>query len=500
MGVPWGTLIVLVGVLMFYLFVQGGAARWGAPLVLPFRAWSYQYPIGVLTAGFAHASAGHLTGNLLGTVVFGALAEYALGHFPTKRGSATFSSVWTNPLARISCFIGGTIVVGVLTGLFSLGPVIGFSGVVFAYAGFALVQLPLLTLIVVVGGSVVNLVYRSLQRPTVQSASGPGFSSPWWAEVAIQGHALGLFLGLIAGVALLRHRDDLPNPVYLFAATVGFGIDRGLWAVYGILGNGRFELYRAGGLAVLFIMAGVVTAAATAQDRVLISRIDLQSREAAIGITLAVLIALSAVAVPYNVLTVGSGGELDSQESINIKDYEIYYVENVQNRLVTGLDIPGVDANVTASGVVVVSEKRNIWWTAFGKRNLAFFGSRTLHVGGIGWRDSVVANRTGWSIVGNTTTYRIRLRPADGEFQTVYYSGEVVAEPVVAGRNVSLYPTDNGFTVAVRQGNVTLGRAPVPANTTSVTIGGLELANDSGQLFAAANGTRVRVATQEKYD
>jgi membrane associated rhomboid family serine protease len=499
LGLPWGTLLVMAGVLAFYLFVQGGVDHWRSPVVIPFRAWSYYYPLGVLTAGFAHGGATHLTGNLLGTFVFGTVAEYAWGHFPRERGSAAFSSPGTHPGVRIGAFVGVTVVVGILAGMFSLGPVVGFSGVVFAYAGFALVQLPVLTLVVVLGGGAVDLLYRSLNRPTVQSATGPSFSSPWWAEVAIQGHALGLFVGVVLGVALVRRREAFPNPLYLFVATVAFGVDRGLWAVYGFLGNGRFELYRAGGLALLFVMAGLVTAAATARQRTLVARIDLRSHEAAVGLTLAVLVALSVVAVPYNLLALGAGDGLADRPAVEVRDYEVYYAENVQDRLVGGIDVPGLDTDVRTSGVIVVSEERNIWWTAFGKRALAFGGDRYVRLGGVGWRETVRANRTGWSAVGNASAYRVRLKPLGGEYVTAYQSAPVRAEPTIGGRNVTLFPTNAGFGVAVTRGNETLGTAPIPANASAVNVGGLLLENDGGRLFVVDGGTRVRVANRERY-
>jgi hypothetical protein len=51
----------------------------------------------------------------------------------------------------------------------------------------------------------------------------------------------------------------------------------------------------------------------------------------------------------------------------------------------------------------------------------------------------------------------------------------------------------------VTRGNVTLGRAPIPAANGTVETGGLTFTNREGRLFAAANGTRVRVAQRETY-
>ena len=498
-GVPWGTLAVVGIVLGVYLFLQGGWESWYRPLVIPFRAWSYFYPLGMLTAGFAHTGTNHLIGNLLGTLAFGTLAEYAWGHFPTERGSATFSSLRTNPFARVGAFVLGSLAVGVLTAVFSLGPVIGFSGVVFAYAGFALVRYPLGTLVVVLAGGFVDLAYRAIRRPTLISEAQPRFSSPWWADVAIQGHAVGLFVGVVLATLLVRRRGVRPNPAHLFLAALLFAVDRGLWAVYTFLGGSRFELFRAGGLALVLLLAGLVAAAPTASPRTLVGRIDLRSHEAAIGLVLAVLIALSVVAVPYNLLAVTGGGGLEDATGVEVRDYTVYYAEGVTDRLVSAVDVPGINTSVRTSGVIVVSEARGIWWTAYGRSEIAFAGERRVRLGGLGWRESVVVNRTGWSVVGGPTTYKVSLRAPGAEPRLAWSADPSTAEPTIGGRNVTVYPVDDGFGLLVSRANVTLGRAPVPAVNGSVEAGGLTVTNTEGKLFAAANGTRVRVANRETY-
>ena len=73
------------------------------------------------------------------------------------------------------------------------------------------------------------------------------------------------------------------------------------------------------------------------------------------------------------------------------------------------------------------------------------------------------------------------------------------AEPTIQGRNVTVYPIEEGFGLRVTRGNVTLGRAAVPAVNATVEAGGLTFTNREGKLFAVANGTRVRVAARETY-
>jgi len=74
LGVPWGTLVSAGVVLAVYLLLQGGLRNWYAPVTIPFRAWSYFYPLGVVTAAFSHNGASHLIGNLVGTLTLAPLA------------------------------------------------------------------------------------------------------------------------------------------------------------------------------------------------------------------------------------------------------------------------------------------------------------------------------------------------------------------------------------------------------------------------------------------
>ena len=86
LGVPWGTLVTVAVVVGFYLFAQSGLEHWESPVVYPFVTWSYFYPTGILTAGIAHGSAGHIVGNMTGTLAFAPIVEYAWGHYPPASG------------------------------------------------------------------------------------------------------------------------------------------------------------------------------------------------------------------------------------------------------------------------------------------------------------------------------------------------------------------------------------------------------------------------------
>jgi len=497
LGVPWGTLLTVALVVGFYLFVQGGLDSWYRPVVIPFRAWSYFYPIGVLTAGLAHAGPGHLTGNVLGTLVFGSLAEYAWSHFPTERGTQSFTSLRTNPFARVLAVPAAAVALAVLTGAFALGPVVGFSGVVFALAGVAVVRYPVTTVVLLAISDVVGLVFRSLRNPVIEASGSVGYSTPWWSNIAIQGHALGVLAGFTIAVLLFRARGALPSPSRIWLGVAAYAVSRGLWAVYLFEGSDSFVLYRAAGLGLVFLLAALVTVAAAASPRALVARIDLSRREAAVGLLVAVFLAVAAVAVPYNLLLVGD--TTPETGSVEVRDYTVFYAEDVQDEYVAAYDLPFYNASgVTTSGVVVASADRQVWWTVASKDRLAFAGEQRVRLGGVGWRSTVVANRTGWNVVGNGTVYAVRLRH-DGNETLAYTAGSARAEPTIAGRNVTLSTTAGYFTAAVSRGNKTLGRAPIPARNETVTVGEIELQNEDGRLFAVRNGTRVRVAKRESY-
>jgi membrane associated rhomboid family serine protease len=500
LGVPWGTLLTVGVVLSVYLFLQGGYRQWYSPLIIPFRAWSYFYPLGMLTAGLSHAGPNHLVGNLLGTVVFGTLAEYGWGHFPTRRGARSFRSLREHPFARIVAFPLAAVVAAVLESVFGLGPVIGFSGVVFTFAGFALVRYPIATIVLLAVSDVVSLAFRAWRSPLLEASPSPSFSTPWWAGVAIQGHAFGLLLGVVAGAVVVRRRDSIPSAGRLWLAALAFAVARGMWAVYSFRGGNTYVLYRAVGLALLLVLATLVTAAVVASGRTLVAAIDLSGREAALGLLVALALAVGLVAVPYNLLTVEETG-VEDRTTVEAGDYRIFYAEEIQHRLVGAYDLPFYNATgVTTSGVIVTSEARGIWWQVLSTGELAFGGRRTVTVGGVGWRETVVANRTGWSAVGNDTAYRVALHERGEPQRVAFQSGPVEAKPVVAGRNVSVAPVEDEFALVVTRNNSTLGRTPVPGHNLTATAGGLTFVRENRTVYARYNDTKVAVATKEEYN
>ncbi|MFQ3295161.1 MAG: membrane associated rhomboid family serine protease [Halobacteriales archaeon] len=509
MGVPWGTLVVVGLVLTVYLFLQGGWDRWYNPMTVPFRSWSYFYPLGVITAPFSHMGAGHLLGNLFGTIIFAPIAEYAWGHFPTGRGQETFRSWRRNPWIRaLVLFPAGVIGVGLATSLFSLGPVIGFSGVVFAFAGFAIVRYPLTTVVAALGGpSTISLLYRALRNPSLTASPSPRPpTTPWWAEIAIQGHAIGLLIGVLLGVVILWRRGVRPDAWRVWVAVLIFAADEALWAVYWYRGNETYVLFRGPGVVLIALLAVVVTLAVATSDREVVG--SLSSRQVWMSVLLLSAAALTGPAIATNFITVGSASPPDT--TVEVRDYTVFYAEDVENQMVSVVEVEafGESTTVNTSGLIVTNERRNIWTQQVSKARIAFIGRGSVTVGGIGWRERVSATRRGWSTTGGGTAYMVWLNPPDEDSRLAFASEPATADPVIGGRNISVVSREGSFYLEVTRNNSSVGDVRIEElsasesihnRTAAVSVEELRFLRVGDKIYAINNGTIVRVANKESY-
>jgi hypothetical protein len=494
LGVPWGTVLVVWFVVAVYLFVQGAWGRLTDPVVVGFRAWSYSYLLGMVTAPFGHGGLGHITGNLLGTVVFAPIAEYAWSHYPTARGSHSFGSRFSNPYVRIGLFVVAVAVVGLATSFLVPGPLIGFSGVVFAFAGFAVVARPVAAVFAVVGARVVDLVYYTAVNPVVTAEARRQFVEPWWADVAVQGHALGLVLGFLVGIALVVHRSEVPPARYVGFAALAFAVSESLYAIYWQFGATRFVMFRAAGLALVFLFVALVVYGAGATDRDLFARSALNARQLAVGGLLVVVLAIGLAAVPYNAVDVGPADD----GGIEVRDYTVTYEEDVPNAYLASVRLPVIGDRLTgtvnASGVIVRSDARDAWEQVVSTGQLALAGRERVTVGGLGWRETLIANRSTWNAVDAGDTYKVYLRRAGGSPRLVFRDDPVPLAPRIAGVNLTVEPTRGTYLVnATRNGSV-VDRVAMPAENESTSLAGLRLDRNRTALFALADGTRIRVA------
>ncbi|WP_276301057.1 rhomboid family intramembrane serine protease [Halorussus lipolyticus] len=502
LGVPWGTLVSALGVLAVYLFVQQGWSHWRSPVTLPFSSWSYLYPVGWLFAPFSHSGPGHLLGNLTTTLAVAPLAEYFFSHYPTKRGENPFFSRTSNPWIRaFVLFPAGVALVGLATSLFSWGPIIGFSGVVFAFVGFALVRYPLMTVVAVSAQGAIRTAYRALRNPTITGSASPSFGDPWWFGIAVQGHVLGLLLGILLGVTVLYRRRERVGALRIWTGAVLLGMSMSLWALWWYRGESTYVLYRGAGVVFVVGLAALTTVAATADRRPIFG--DVSHQQVGLLALLLPLAVMVGVAVPVNLTAVGDAGVPGDGPAIEADGYNVTYAEGVQNQKVSAIDVSlfGETTNVTTSGVIVVNDDREIWATTVSKGRLAFTGRVRVRVGGVGWSEVVTVQRRGWSAVGGGTAYQVRLRgPDDGNWTTTFSSDPAIAEARLANRSVAVVPESDRFALHVLRNNSTVADAPIPARGEAVTLSGIRFEREGRKVFAAFEGTRVRVAVRETYN
>jgi len=499
MGVPWGTVLGILLVISVYLFLQQGIRNLQQPLSIPFTSWSYHYPLGIVTAPFSHANFGHLIGNLVGTVTLAPLAEYAFGHFPTRRGSSSFASWRTNPYVRaFVLFPLGILLVGLASSLFAWGAIIGFSGVVFAFAGFAILRYPFATVVALTARGVVSTIYYSLRDPVVVGSASPSYGAPWWVGIAVQGHLLGLFLGAILAVIIIGRRRERPSAARLFAGVTIAGFELTIWALWWYRGPASYVLYRGLGVVLVVTVAVGLATAIRATDRPI--GLDVTRRQIAIAVVLLPLLTMAMVAVPVNSTTVTSADA--PQDAIEVRDYTVYYAEDVPHRRVSSVDIELLNesTSVNASGVIVTSDKRHVWTEAVSTGSLGFWGEQSVRVGGVGWMQTIDARRIGWRPAGAPPVYNVYLAPPEENFSHVYASEARTADPTIAGRNVTFVPTEAAFRIRVTDGNRTLGEAPIPSTSESVTVGDIAFVRQNETLQARYNGTRIRIGTTESYE
>ncbi|ADJ15360.1 rhomboid family intramembrane serine protease [Halalkalicoccus jeotgali] len=495
LGVPWGSLIVLGGVLAVYLFVQGGLNHWSDPLSIPFSAWSYSYPFGVAFSAFSHAGPDHLLGNLTTALVFAPLAEYVWGHVP-EDGSEPDGARGARSDPRVRAFVLfplGVVGAGLATGLFSWGPVIGFSGVVFALVGFVLVRHPFLTVVALAVRSAVGTVLDALGAPVSVVEVTPAVSPPWWYGIAIQGHALGFLIGVLAGVVLCRRRETGTDPIALWLGTVLTTLSLSLWAVWWVRGPQTYVLYRALGVVLVFALAAAVVAALAATDRPLWGSVT--HRRVATAALVVPLVAMCLIAIPLNLTTVDTQPR---EAGVDAGEYTVFYDEEVENRMFSVVDVEafGETTGVTTSGVIVTNPKRGVWSQQVSAATLETDGSAAVRVGGLTWSETIAVERTGWE-VANGTVYAVHFETG-GERVHAFDSEPVRVDAVVDGRTITLHSESGRFLVEVDGASAT-GRVPVPEPGEERAVGGIAIRNDEGTLIASDGATTVPIAREETY-
>lgn len=488
LGVPWGTVTVIAGLYLIYYLVQGAGGE-GGPIVEGFRSWSLWYPQGTIFSSFTHAGDGHIRGNVYGTIAFAPIAEYAWRHYPEDGARIT------TPVARIGAFVGAIVLVGLAGSLFVPGAIIGFSGVVFALAGFALVVRPLLAVGAMLAIQVVRLVVDALFDPVVIAASQPQFVSPSWANTALQGHLFGVLVGVLLAVALFGLRGESPDIRYVFFAALVFAVTRSLWAVYWFLGADEFVLFQAAGVAGVVVFATLVAFATRPAGTRLRSRIGPAIPVRAIAIILlgGVIVVLATSGLVYSIVTVSPGEDLDG--GVEVNDYTVAYVDDVEDQYIGAVEIPGIGSplSTNVSGVVVASDQRNAWGLAISSSQLAFDGEATVPVGDATWRESVHIDRTEWSFVDGNSTYRVVADHDGGHL--LHTDSPAEGNATLDDTVVSIEATDAGYDLLTRQtGSDTTDRMSMLESNETADLGGLTFERVENDLFVSYDETELRLA------
>ena len=488
LGVPWGTATVVGALYLVYYLVQGGGGD-GGPIVQSFRSWSLWYPQGTLFSSFAHASDGHLRGNVFGTLAFAPVVEFAWRHHPEDGARIR------RPARRIGAFVLGVFLVGLAGAVFVPGAIIGFSGVVFAFAGFALVVRPLATTLAILGIQAVRLVHSALTDPLVTATARPRFVSPSWAGTALQGHLFGVLVGVLLAVVLLRLRGDRPDLRYVFFAALVFAVVRSLHAVYWYLGADEFVLFQGAGVAGVLLFATLVALATLPPDRQ--PRVGPPPAAVAVALLVGAVAVLAVSGLAYSLVTVSPGEDVEG--GIEVEDYTIAYVDGVEDRYIGAVEVPGLGSplSATTSGVVVASDRRNVWGLSVSAGELAFDGQARVPVGDATWRDSVFVDRTEWSFREGNSTYRVE-GFHDDRWHLMHTDSPAVGESRIDNTSLAIHPTEAGYELQFHRTGSVLAVTPMPEDNETVTVGGVTVEREGDSLFARQGDTEFRVAQFER--
>lgn len=478
-GLPLGTFVIVGVNVVFFGFAQR-AFTGDHLLTIPYFSWSYGYPSGFLTGPIGHNSTSHILGNLLTTLVFAPVAEYVIGHKSSRR-----------PLVRALVVIPLFFyAIGVFVSVFSLGPSIGFSGVVFFFFGFVVVFYPLVSvgLIVVSGG--VRTVVAALRSPvSAQSTVETVTTSPSWANIAVDAHALGFLLGIGLAVLLARRRGTPVDGYKVGLAVLLVGLAQGLHLVWLAEGD-VYVLYRGLGVSAVAALA-VILGFGTSVESSATPFLELDDLPLRRSASLAALVLpILAICVIGFVAGLGTVSPVDDVEKVEVGDYSVWYGEDVENERVVSIPlIEFTPANFTASGVIVTSEDRGTWHRQASARALRSNPDRRFVVGGLTWDEEVHVERVGLSSPTGGAAYSVFITAEDEE-HAVFDSSSVGTRTTVDGWSIGLSVTEGRRAVTMeRDGErrkVYLARQPTE-------VEGITFEVDDRRVVASHNETTVIV-------
>ncbi|MFC7072660.1 rhomboid family intramembrane serine protease [Halovenus rubra] len=444
-------------------------------------------------------------------------------------------------------FPGAIIAVSLLTSLYAFGWSLGFSGTVFAFLGFVLLRYPIATAVGMLVISLLSTLLDALFTPVLRVTAANGLSEPpAWAGVNVQAHMLGFLSGVLLALALLWARDEIPDPRRLFVATVLVTTVRGLWQL-STANDGVFVRYQGIGVIFILLLAVLISYIAVCDDTALTGYTPIVIRGigalwvlGALGVgigailingtatmtVLAVAALTALVVLPGTVLVVpdsvfnwsitprrllfaslllitvvialpsvgGNSLGMDSdavpEGALSIDGYHVSYAENIQHGR----------TNSTDSGLVVSNDQRYVWSVAVDSDTLAHDKTTTVPVGGIGWRETVTAERTGWNVVGNDSVYIVDLNAGEKSIQS-FTSNSSQATVKLDGSRFTVVPADNSFRLNITRGSKHVGSTLLPDTSESVTLDKFTISaleqGGTTTLFVSTDNSQVILAQKE---
>lgn len=495
LGIPWGTIVIVAGLFGIYLFVQRGWWHWYRPVVVAFTAVSMGDPVGWLLAGLSHSSPGHLRSNVTSTLVFAPIVEWIWGHYPPARDRRRWPQWVDRPGVRaLVLFPLGVWGLAIVGTLFSWGPVIGFSLAVFALIGIALVHFPVLTIVALVVREAVRTGWRTITDPVQMTEVSVRVVEPSWFGTAVQGHLVGLLLGVIAGLWLLERDDRIrPAPGPLFVGALLVGVSLSVWALWWITGPDAYILFRAAGVILVIVVAALITVGVSPAR----TRFPPYGKRLAIGVLIVAVIGMGVVGIGLNLL---AAEPPPGEPAASVEDYDIYYGEEIPDGMVNIVDIEalGLTTDVRTSGVVVYSEERNVWRRTVSTTQLQTYGERRFTVGGLGWSEELWAVRRGWQPAGNDSVYHVWIGDGDS-FDVAHTSDPKTARPVLANRSFTIAAAEGSFYLeAEYQEGIQRTEVPDPDETRE--LHNVQITREEDDLVARFNGSTVAIASVETYE